>query len=355
MGLPGEAAPSSRPARPSAWSLTEGAAIDSIQRVLQPWNLSRLGAAWIWTALKSRPNLLFTIPRGQFPPSLPATVSRAILGEGGERQAVFMGHPWWVKDSRRAAFYARVQQQFTRAQFSLFAEQAAACGDAARIHFACVQRISRAELARLALHDHHGQPNPAAAALFSDPDRSRPSPPCLSVLASIELEQPWADETQAIGSWTLVYASLFVNPGQQDDPRQAAVSLPSDALLARQRYFQPRLDLFNQHPALWEPIHHLVKALKRRGAHPSWALLRDGMLHLGNAWDAQGVGLFSADPSENIALAAACWYAHAALPRLLAAGVMDRLLAEQLALELASAVPSWLVGRILSLIYGRWP
>lgn len=331
MGLHGEAALGSGPRDRAAWSLTEGAAIGSIQRALRPWHLSRLGAAWIWTALKSRPNLLFTFPSGQFPLSLPATVSRAILGRGGE------------------------QQQFTRAQFTLFAEQAAACEDAARIYFACVQRISRAELARLALHNHHGQPNPTAVALFSDPDRSRLSPPCLSVLASIELERPWGDEVQAIGSWTLVYPSLFISTHQEDGPSPAEVSPPADALLARQRHFQPRLEVFHQHPALWEPIHRLVKALKPRGAHPSWTLLRDGLVHLGNAWDAQGEGLFSADPAENIALAAACWYAHGALPRLLTAGVMDRLLAEQLAHGFASTVPPSLMGRILALIYGRWP
>lgn len=302
----------------------EHLAIAKLSTVVAPFGLDFAEAVNIWVALKSKPALIFCGSNHVDLLNLASSIPRAIVGQASDQLHTFLGHPWWASNSRKPAFYIAAQQRFTSIRFRSFLNEVASHGNVEKLYFALLKGISRSELREFFV-DIQRQVDILGGVLELPLDiASAPTifPRNFVLLATISLDGFLIEEGDVLNNCSVIYpeykpAKFIALPETPDvsyQTMQTILKLRCNFSLSGARKVVKQLD--HKYRAI-EHLFRFLSLLNEYNVGPRSGLVRDAMLYLANAWDANGRGLFDDQPEVNIRRITDFWLLQSAVPRLM--------------------------------------
>ena len=302
----------------------EHLAIAKLSTVVAPFGLDFAEAVNIWVALKSKPALIFCGSNHVDLLNLASSIPKAIVGQASDQLHTFLGHPWWASNSRKPAFYIAAQQRFTSIRFRSFLNEITSHGNVEKLYFALLKGISRSELREFFV-DIQRQVEILGGILELPLDMaSAPTifPRNFVLLATISLDSSLIEDGDVLNNCSVIYPEhkpakfipLPENPDVSYQTMQTLLKLRCNFSLSGARKVIKQLD---QKYSATEHLFRFLSLLNEYNVEPQSSLVRDAMLYMVNAWDANGRGLFDDQPEVNIRWITDFWLLQSAVPRLM--------------------------------------
>lgn len=269
----------------------------------------RVSIVSFYVALKSQPLSILVGPANTGKVALVQAMAGTLAHGDSLRCQTMDGHAWWAAGSGSVALFTEAQWRFNVAKILSLIEEARQPGNARRPHFACMLRVSPAELRGLFV--------PLAAQLR----RSR-----LVYLPFSELAEPvfFPENVRLIGTLDstafdsrrlgLGSSVVFVHPSESDlshPPRSSSLDLalkvdfefPEVCLRDQRSACQKLRQIIGRGMQPLGPLFQVDATLRRFGVQvPRWEY-GQAMLHLANAWSGGGIGLFEPGSDQNAEVA----------------------------------------------------
>lgn len=289
----------------------EGAVLRHLIQAAQDAGIhaDRVAITNLFVSLKSNPLAILVGPTHTDKIAIIEQFVRTINGKDPLRFQIMAGHTWWANRSENVAQFTEAQTRWNTSKLIDLIQEAGLPENYRRLYFACMTRISPAELneffSGLAYQIQRGQIIHIGQTHLSEPVVF---PPNMFLIATMDEEHFNGLDEDLIAQTSIIHW----------DPENTAIPYPvfeiptrlnnettflESCLRKTQPAFQKLYHLLkNQHEAIL-PLFEVMNVLQKHKILLPHVIIHEAIVYLANSWSKRGTGLFSQATTSNLNIA----------------------------------------------------
>ncbi len=267
----------------------------------------REDVANFYVAIKSKPLAILAGPARSGKIALAQCLAHSLVKLDSLDVQMISGHPWWAERYSDVATYTGMHSRYCTEKMLAIIEEASRPENARRVFFACLTRISPAELlsyfTEVAFQLQHGGLMTLGDSSFSKPI---PFPSNLFIIGTMDTPVfDWWDnnllEESTVIQWSPGNMSLSSN-STLIDPLEEGEFLFS-CIRRRGPAYRKVYPFLHGQRQPFQPLLEIESILSRYISSPLEQITDEVMVFMANSWSKLGNGLFHPSPERNFTIA----------------------------------------------------